>query len=264
MLPWLLGAAAVSLVVLLGAVAVVLLHESRLGTDTVVIYGLAATIVASSLGLVIALPVAFGVAAFVTEFAPTRLSRLVGVALDVAAVIPAVVFGLWGFFVLAPIVAGVGGPPSGQSLLSASIVLAVMLVPYVAALTRDLFASVPAHQREAAMAVGATRWEVMTKLVLPQVRLGLLGAVALGLARAFGETVAIMLVIGHPSTTSLSLFEPATTAAVTIARELSPDVPVAHSSALVAVAGCLFAVTAGVLAAGHVLVARVTERGGTA
>ena len=268
LLPWVLGAAAAALALLLAAIAIVLLRGAWLAFGQSEGFRLSSplmgTAAAAALGSLIAFPLSFGVASFVTEFALTPLSRLVSFALDVAAVLPTVVFGLWGLFVLAPILSGPGGSPSGQGLVAASLVLAGMLAPFLAALMRDLFASVPAHQREAAVAVGATRWEVMTKLVLPQVRFGLLGALALGLARAGGETVAVMLVIGHPPAEALSLFGPATTAATTIAAGLSPDTSAPQTSALVALAGYLFVMTAVALVLAHALARRAPRGGGDA
>ncbi len=221
---------------------------------------IAGTLVSSLLALALATPLAIGVAIFVTELAPVRLRRPVAMLVDVLAAIPSVVYGLWALYALVPllreyIMPFVGetlglralpifaGPAYGPSLLAASLVLAIMILPYIAAVAREVLQAVPRSQREAALALGATRWEMIRDAVLPYARTGLIGAVILGLGRALGETMAVTMVIGNRHEFPTSLFQPAYTMASLLANEFAEASDDLHLSALMAVAGILLAIT---------------------
>jgi phosphate transport system permease protein len=234
------------------------------------------TIVSSALALVLATPLALGVAIFVTELAPTRLRRPVALLVDVLATIPSVVYGLWALYALVPFLRevvmpfigetlGLGrvplfrGPAYGPSLLAASLVLTIMILPYIAAVAREVLQAVPRSQREAALALGATRWEMIRDAVLPNARSGLVGAMILGLGRALGETMAVTMVIGNAHTLPTSLFQPAYTLASLLANQFAEASGTLHVSALMAAAGALLVVTLLVNAVARWLVWR-TER----
>jgi phosphate transport system permease protein len=216
------------------------------------------TIVSSALALCISVPVSVGVALFLTEIAPRRISSAVGFLVEMLAAIPSVVYGLWGIFVLAPwlrvaIEPWLGknlgflplfqGPPYGVGMLAAGIILAIMITPTISAITREVFRVVPTSRREAALGLGATRWEMIRIAVLSSSRSGVLGAVALGLGRALGETMAVTMVIGNRPDISASLFAPAQTMASAIAGEYAEATSDMHLSALAAVGLVLFAVS---------------------
>jgi phosphate transport system permease protein len=235
------------------------------------VYG---TVVTSALALAIAVPLAVGVALFLTELAPARARAVLAGAVDLLAAVPSVVYGLWGVLVLAPWLgahvwapvsraagglAPFAGPATGSSYATAAIVLAIMTLPIVSALTREVVATVPRSQREAALALGATRWEVVRLAVLPHARAGIIGAVMLGLGRALGETIAVALVIGSSTTLSGSLFHPGYTMAGVIANEF-PEATGAHVGALVAIGVLLFAITLVVNLAARGIVRRAERR----
>lgn len=218
------------------------------------------TLASSGLALLIATPLALGVAIFVSELAPERLQRPVAFMVDALAAIPSVVYGLWALYVLVPLLRervmpfvadtlGLGatplfsGPAYGPSLLAAALVLAIMILPYIAAVAREVLKAVPRAQREAALALGATRWEMTRDAVLPYARSGLVGAVILGLGRALGETMAVTMVIGNSHVMPSSLFQPAYTLASLLANEFAEASGDIHLSALMAVAGILLGVT---------------------
>jgi phosphate transport system permease protein len=230
------------------------------------------TLASSALALVLAVPTAFSVAIFLTEFAPRWLKRPVGFLVELLAAVPSVVYGLWGIFVLIPFLRGVVVPPLrallgwtplftgafyGNSMLAGGIILAVMIVPYIAAVSREVLLAVPASQREAALAVGATRWEAVRMAVLPYGRAGLAGAVMLGLGRALGETMAVTMVIGNRHDIGLSVLQPAYTMAAAIANEFSEATTPLYLSALFEVGLVLFVVTVLVNAAARILVWRI-------
>ena len=234
------------------------------------------TLASSALALALATPLALGVAIFVTELAPPRLRRPVALLVDVLAAIPSVVYGLWALYVLVPFLRAVvmpfvaetlglrvlplfRGPAYGPSLLAASLVLAIMILPYIAAVAREVLRAVPRAQREAALALGATRWEMIRDAVLPNARAGLVGATILGLGRALGETMAVTMVIGNAHTLPTSLFQPAYTLASLLANQFAEASGALHISALMAAAGVLLAVTLVVNALARSLV-RHTER----
>ena len=199
------------------------------------IYG---TIVTSVLALIAAVPVAFGIAFYLTELAPAWLRRPVGTAIELLAAIPSIIYGMWGFFVIVPLMAqyvqpividwfdGIpvlqdlfAGPPFGTGLFTAALVLALMVVPFIAATMRDVFLTVPAVYRESAYGVGCTTWEVVRSIVWPYTRVSVIGGIMLGLGRALGETMAVTFVIGNTNRISPSLFGPGNTISSIIALE---------------------------------------------
>jgi phosphate transport system permease protein len=232
------------------------------------------TIVSSLLALLIAVPLALGTAIFLTEFAPTWLRRPVGFLVELLAAVPSVVYGLWGVFVLIPMLRSIAVPPLratlgwtpffqgvfyGPSMLAGGVILAIMIVPYIAAVSREVLLAVPATQREAALGLGATRWEAVWSAVLPYGRAGIIGAIMLGFGRALGETMAVTMVIGNRHDIGASLFAPAYTMAAAIANEFSEATTPMYLSALVAVALVLFLVTITVNALARILVWRVAK-----
>ena len=237
------------------------------------IYG---TIVSSIVALVIATPLALGVAIFLSEFAPAWLRQPVAFLVDLLAAVPSVVYGLWAIFVLIPLLRehvmpflaetlGLGrtplfsGPAYGPSMLAAGLILAIMVLPYISAVAREVLLAVPRSQREAAMALGATRWETIWDAVLPYARSGIVGGIILGLGRALGETMAVTMVIGNRHEIATSLFAPGYTMASLIANEFSEATNDLHLSALMAVGATLFAVTLVVNALARWLVWRVSR-----
>jgi phosphate transport system permease protein len=199
------------------------------------VYG---TIATAILSLILAVPLAFGIAFFLTEMAPEWMRRPVGTAIELLAAVPSIIFGMWGFFVIVPIMAenvqpwaidnlgdipGLGalfsGAPFGTGILTAAIILAVMIIPFIAATMRDVFTTVPAVFKESAYGVGCTRWEVMRSIVLPYTRVSVVGGIMLGLGRALGETMAVTFVIGNSNRISASLFAPGNTIASLVALQ---------------------------------------------
>lgn len=234
------------------------------------------TIVTSIIALVIATPLALGAAIFLAEFAPAWLRQPVAFLVDLLAAIPSVVYGLWGIFVLVPLLRqhvmpfisdtlGLGrfalftGPAYGNSVLAAGVILAIMVLPYIAAVSREVLLAVPRSQREAALALGATRWETIVGAVLPYARVGIFGGIILGLGRALGETMAVTMVIGNTHDISASLFHPGYTMASLIANEFSEATGDLHLSALMAVGFVLFVITLVVNAIARWLVWRVSR-----
>jgi phosphate transport system permease protein len=229
------------------------------------------TTISAALALIMAVPLSIGIAMFLTELAPAWLARPVAVAIEVLAAIPSIIFGMWGLFVLAPVVSAwlqpwltrhlgylpfFQGPPMGIGMMTAAIVLALMVIPYIASVIRDLFSMVPAPIKEAAAGIGATRWEIVWNIVLPHTRSGVVGAVILGLGRALGETMAVTFVIGNSHRLAASLFAPSNTIASTLANEFTEATGDIYLSSLMALALLLFALTFLILAAGRLLVAR--------
>jgi len=216
------------------------------------------TVISSVISLVVATPVSIGVAIFVVEMAPPWLGNAISVVIELLAAIPSVLLGLWGIFVLVPFLQRAvepwfidrfpdvplfEGPPYGVGLLAGGLILAIMIIPTIVAISRDVMLSVPIAQREAMLALGATNWESTTWAVLPYARSGLLGAVVLGLGRALGETMAVTMVIGNRADISASLFHPAYTMASVIANEFTEANFDLYISALTEVGLLLFAVT---------------------
>jgi len=216
------------------------------------------TIVTSILGLLIATPISLGVAIFAVELAPPWLGNSISIVVELLAAIPSVLLGLWGIFVMVPFLQRVvepafierfpdlplfEGPPYGVGLLAGGLILAIMVIPTIVAISRDVMVTVPVAQREAMLALGATNWESTTWAVLPYARSGLLGAIVLGLGRALGETMAVTMVIGNQPQISASLFHPAYTMASVIANEFTEATFDLYLSALTEVGLLLFGVT---------------------
>jgi phosphate transport system permease protein len=218
------------------------------------------TIVSSAIALIIATPLAIGVAVFLSEFAPRWVRQPIAFLVDLLAAIPSVVYGLWGILVLVPFLRTYvmpffketlhlgdtplfAGPAYGPSMLAAGSILAIMVLPFISAVTREVLLAVPRSQREAALALGATRWEMIWDAVLPYARSGIIGGVILGLGRALGETMAVTMVIGNRHEISASLFAPGYTMASQIANEFSEATTDLHVSSLMAVGAGLFVIT---------------------
>ncbi len=232
------------------------------------------TLYSSAVAMVIAVPLALGVAIFLTEFAPRPLRGPVATLIELLAAVPSVIYGLWGIFVLLPLLRDVVWPvirPAvswlpmfrgvfyGPSVLAGGIILSIMVLPYVAAVSREVLLAVPSAQREAALALGATRWEAVWTVILPYGRTGIAGAVLLGLGRALGETMAVTMVIGNRHEISASLIEPGYTIAAAIANEFAEAASSMHLSALFYVGLVLFLVTVTVNALARLLVWRVAR-----
>jgi phosphate transport system permease protein len=213
------------------------------------------TLVTGFLALLFALPLAMGVAVFLTEFCPKRLAQPIAVAVELLAGIPSIVYGMWGLFVFAPWFAAHVGGASGANIFTASVILAVMILPYMAAVFRELFLSVPAQVREAAFGLGSTSFEAVARVIVPYVRRGVVGVVMLGLGRALGETMAVTFIIGNAHGLPHSLFGAGSTIASTIANEFTEATGELHTASLIALGLVLFVITFAVLAVARVLLA---------
>jgi phosphate transport system permease protein len=231
----------------------------------IMIYGTLAT---SAIALLIAVPVSFGIALFLTELSPNWLRRPLGVAVELLAAVPSIVYGMWGLMVFGPILATfvqqplqaafagvpvlgslVSGAPVGIGILSAGVILAIMIIPFIASVTRDVFETTPAMLKESAYGLGSTTWEVVWKIVLPYTKSGVIGAVMLGLGRALGETMAVTFVIGNfNQLNSLSLFEAANSITSALANEFAEASPGLHQASLIYLGLILFFITFVVLA----------------
>jgi phosphate transport system permease protein len=235
------------------------------------------TLLSSLLALLIAVPLSLGVAIYLTEFAPRVIRQPIAFVIELLAAIPSVVYGLWGIFVLIPLLRTAvfpflrdtlgflpffRGPIYGPSMLSASIILAIMIMPFIMSVAREVLAAVPGSQREAALALGATRWEAVVSAIVPYAKSGIAGAVILGLGRALGETMAVTMLIGNTHEITASLFAPGYTMAAVIANEFAEAATDIHFSALTYVAFVLFLVTVVVNAAARLLIWRVARAGG--
>jgi phosphate transport system permease protein len=240
------------------------------------IYG---TLVTSAIAMAIAVPVGIGIAIFLTELCPPRLRRPVGIAIELLAGIPSIIYGVWGLFMLAPflqqyvqpaIIATFGsvpglsslfaGPPYGIGILTAALILAIMVLPFIAAVTRDVFETVPPMLKEAAYGVGCTRWEVLRRIVIPYTRVGIVGGSMLGLGRALGETMAVTFVIGNAHRISASILAPGTTISATIANEFTEAVGDLYTSSLIALGLILFIITFFVLATARLMLLQLERR----
>jgi phosphate transport system permease protein len=217
------------------------------------------TLATSLLALAMAVPLAMGVAIFLSELCPARLRAPISFLTELLAAIPSVVYGLWAVFVLVPIMRDQLGPFLYKALLTASIILAIMILPIISSITRDIMLAVPVSQREAVLALGATRWEMIRTGVLRNARIGIVGAVILGLGRALGETMAVTMVIGNHPDISKSLFAPGYTLASVIANEFSEATGDMYLSALIEIGLALFIVTIIVNAIARALVWAVTR-----
>jgi phosphate transport system permease protein len=235
------------------------------------IYG---TLVSSLLALILAVPLAVGVAVFTTEMCPTALRGPLSFFVELLAAIPSVIYGLWAIFILVPLLSGYvqpflartlgwtglfSGPPYGIGMLAAGIILAVMIIPIISSITREVLTVVPQHQREGVLALGATRWEMIRVGVLRNARAGIVGGIILGLGRALGETMAVTMVIGNRPEIAKSLFAPGYTMASVLANEFSEATGDVYLSALVEIGLALFLVTIIVNALAQLLVWSVTR-----
>ena len=233
------------------------------------------TVVSAGLALLLALPLAFGIAIFLVELCPPILRRTIGTAVELLAGIPSIVYGMWGLFVFAPWFAQhiqiplmtsakpgslmeklTAGIPNGAGIFTASLILAIMILPFIAATMRELLLSIPPAVRESAYGLGSTTFEVITKVSLPYIRTGAIGAVMLGLGRALGETMAVTFVIGNAHGFPTSLFAPGSTIASTIANEFTEATGDLHIAALISLGLVLFVITFVVLAMARLLIGR--------
>jgi phosphate transport system permease protein len=293
-------AAAIAVLVILGGIIVSLIHGSWPALRTfgfsffvteswnpvtekfgavAPVYG---TIVTSVIAMLIAVPVGLFIAMFLTELCPMWLRRPIGIAIELLAGIPSIIYGIWGLFVFAPflqqhvqpaIIAAFGnipvlsslfaGPPYGIGVLTAGLILAIMVLPFITSISRDVFEAVPAVLKEASYGLGCTTWEVMRHVVLPYTRVGVIGAVMLALGRALGETMAVTFVIGNAHRVAPSLFAPGTTISATIANEFTEAVGDLYTSSLIALGLILFIITFIVLAAARYMLLRLNARTGS-
>ena len=234
------------------------------------IYG---TVVTSVIALLIAVPVAFGIAFFLTELAPAWMRRPVGTAIELLAAVPSIIYGMWGFFVVVPVMAQYvqpwvidslgdvpllgdlfSGPPFGTGIFTASLILAIMIIPFIAATIRDVFLTVPPVFKESAYGLGCTTWEVMRSVVLPYTRVSVVGGIMLGLGRALGETMAVTFVIGNTNRISTSIFGPGNTIASLVALEFpESQAGSLKLSSLLALGFILFVISFVVLAVSRLL-----------
>jgi phosphate transport system permease protein len=237
------------------------------------IYG---TIVTSLIAMGIAVPVGIGIAIFITELCPPMLRRPIAIAIELLAGIPSIIYGIWGLFVFAPFLqqhvqpavislfSGVpilselfAGPPYGIGMFTAGLILAIMVIPFISSISRDVFETTPSVLKESTYALGATTWEVIWNVVLPYSRAGVLGGVMLGLGRALGETMAVTFVIGNAHKIAASIMAPGTTISATIANEFTEAVGDIYTSALIALGLILFVITFIVLACARYMLSRM-------
>ena len=242
------------------------------------IYG---TIVTSTIAMIIGVPISLGIAIFLTEICPERLKRAIGTAIELLAGIPSIIYGIWGLFVFAPwfqahvqpflidTFANVpvlnqlfAGPPYGIGMLTAGLILAVMVLPFITSITREVFDTVPPVLKEAAYGIGCTRWEVLRRVVIPFTRVGIIGGVMLGLGRALGETMAVTFVIGNAHKIFPSILAPGTTISAAIANEFTEATGDLYTASLIALGLILFFITFVVLAAARLMLMRMTLKEG--
>ena len=240
------------------------------------IYG---TLITSLIAMAIAVPLGLFVAMFLTELCPLWLRRPIGIAVELLAGIPSIIYGIWGLFVFAPFLQShvqpllidtfgevpilsslFAGPPYGIGTLTAGLILAIMVLPFITSISRDVFDTVPAVLKESAYGLGCTTWEVFRNVVLPYTRVGVIGGVMLGLGRALGETMAVTFVIGNAHKIAPSILAPGTTISATIANEFTEAVGDLYTSSLIALGLILFAITLVVLAVARYLLLRVERR----
>jgi len=241
------------------------------------------TLVTSGIALLIAIPVSFGIALFLTELSPRVLRRPLGIAIELLAGIPSIIYGMWGLFVFAPIFADhveplindhigtlpyigsfFSGPPMGIGMLTAGIILAIMVIPFIASVMRDVFDVVPAMLKESAYAVGSTTWEVMWNIVLPYTKVGVAGGIMLGLGRALGETMAVTFVIGNAHEISKSLLMPGNSISSALANEFNEAVGELYTSSLIELGLILFFITFVVLSIARYMLYKLGQREGQA
>ena len=242
---------------------------------------IAGTLATSLIAMLIGIPVSFGIALFLTELSPAWLKRPLGTAIELLAAIPSIIYGMWGLFVFVPVfqahvqpalieslgsLPGAGalfqGPPLGIGMLTAGLILSIMVIPFIAAVMRDVFDLVPPLLKESAYGLGATTWEVVWQVVLPYTKVGVIGGIMLGLGRALGETMAVTFVIGNAHQLALSLMAPGNSIASALANEFTEAVGDLYSSALIELGLILFLLTSLVLAAAKVLLMRLARHEG--
>jgi phosphate transport system permease protein len=242
------------------------------------IYG---TLVTSAIAMLVGIPVAFGIAVFITEICPGWLKRPLATTIELLAAIPSIIYGIWGLFVFAPfvqqyiqpnLIASLGqipgfgalfaGPPLGIGVLTAGFILAIMVLPFISSIMRDVFETVPAILKESAYGLGATRSEVVRQIVLPYTRIGVVGGIMLGLGRALGETMAVTFVIGNAHRISVSILQPGTTISASLANEFTEAVGDLYLSSLIALGFILFVITFIVLAIAKMMLLRLEQRAG--
>jgi phosphate transport system permease protein len=240
------------------------------------IYG---TLVTSVIAMLIAMPVGLLIALFLTELCPMWLRRPVGIAIELLAGIPSIIYGIWGLFIFAPFLQQTlqpflitvfgnipilsslfAGPPYGIGVLTAGLILAIMVLPFITSISRDVFDAVPPVLKEAAYGIGCTTWEVFRHVVLPYTRVGVIGGIMLGLGRALGETMAVTFVIGNAHRVSASILAPGTTISATIANEFTEAVGDLYTSSLIALGLILFVITFIVLAAARFMLLQIERR----
>ena len=242
------------------------------------IYG---TLLTSVIAMLIGVPVSLGIAIFLTEICPQSLRRTIGTAIELLAGIPSIIYGIWGLFVFAPFVQAhvqpalidtfanipilnqlFAGPPYGIGLLTAGLILAIMVLPFITSITREVFDTVPPVLKEAAYGIGCTRWEVMRRVVIPYTRVGIIGGVMLGLGRALGETMAVTFVIGNAHRIMPSIMAPGTTISASIANEFTEATGDLYTASLIALGLILFFITFAVLAAARLILMRIARKAG--
>ena len=239
------------------------------------------TLITSAIAMVIGIPLSFGVAVFITEICPVWLKRPLSVAIELLAGIPSIIYGIWGLFVLAPflqryvepfLIDTLGhtpliaplfqGPPFGIGVLTAGVILAIMVLPYISSIMRDVFETVPPMLKESAYGIGCTTWEVVWNIVLPYTKVGVVGGIMLGLGRAMGETMAVTFVIGNSHRISASLLAPGQTISSALANEFTEAVDDSYQSALISLGLVLFVITFIVLALAKLMLIRMERQAG--
>ncbi len=241
---------------------------------------IAGTLATSIIALLIGIPVSFGIALFITEMSPRWLKRPLGIAVELLAGIPSIIYGMWGLFVFAPAFAKIEpwltehlgnaaligplfqGPPMGIGMLTAGLILAIMVIPFIASVMRDVFEIVPPLLKESAYGLGATTWEVVWHVVLPYTKIGVVGGIMLGLGRALGETMAVTFVIGNAHELSASLLMPGNSISSALANEFTEAVGPLYTSALIELGLILFLITFIVLSLSKLLLMQLTKREG--
>src|ERR1700719_1005882 len=236
------------------------------------------TLVTSFIAMLIAIPVGLGIAIFLTELCPQWLRRPIGIAIELLAGIPSIIYGMWGFFVLGPFLANnfqpfmidifanvpvlntiFAGPPSYLSLFNAALILAIMVLPFITAISVDVFKTVPPVLKEAAYGVGCTTWEVVRNVVIPYTRVGVIGGIMLGLGRALGETMAVTFIIGNAYRISISLYEPGNSIASALANEFNEAADPVHRASLITLGLVLFVLTLIVLGLSRLLISQLAK-----
>ena len=240
------------------------------------LYAVVGTLLSSLIAILIATPMSIGIAIFITELSPNILKGLFSSIIELLAAIPSIIYGMWGLFVLAPILKNhvepwmiehlgfipfFGGKPYGIGLFNAGIVLAIMIIPYISSIVREVFSLVPDIMKEAAYALGATKWEVIRHVVIPYTRSGIMAGIVLGLGRALGETMAVTFVIGNAYRIPSTIYEPAITISSSLANEFTEATSTLHLSSLFLLAFVLFLITFIVMSLGRYVIIRMQRNG---